>query len=187
MAKLKASGADTLALFATPKFAIQAFALASKLGWKPKRVINNAVSSASNVMQRAAEGGNTVVNGALSIVFLKDPADPQWRGSAPMKLYAQIMKKHAPGASVDDVYHLYGMAVAWTMVEALKKAGKDLSRSSLLRAVGSLNVSGNPFLLPGIALKTAEDDHFPVEQMVLQRWQKGSWRSFGGLWGYRGA
>ncbi len=36
-------------------------------------------------------------------------------------------------------------------------------------------------------MKTAGGDHFPIEQMVLQRWQKGSWRSFGGLWGYRAA
>jgi branched-chain amino acid transport system substrate-binding protein len=188
MARLKASGADTLAVFAAPKFAVQAFELANKLGWRPKRVINNSVASASNVMQRASDGGaNKVVNGALSIVFLKDPTDPQWKGDAAVRLYAQIMKRYAPGANADDVYHVYGMAAAWTTVEALKKAGKDLSRSSLLKAVGTLNAAGNPFLLPGIAVKTAAGDHFPIEQMLLQRWQKGSWRSFGGLWGYRGA
>ncbi len=188
VAKLKASGADTFAIFATPKFAIQSFVFANKLGWQPKRVINNAVSSASNIMQLAAEGGtNKVVNGAISIVFLKDPTDPQWKSDAAMKLYGQIMKKYAAGANVNDVYHVYGMAVAWTTVEALKKAGKDLSRASLLKAVDNLNASGNPFLLPGIALKTSGQDHFPIEQMLLQRWQKGSWNSFGGLWGYRAA
>ena len=188
VAKLKSSGADTLAIFATPKFAIQSFVFADKLGWKPKRVINNAVSSASNVMQLAAEGGtNKLVNGALSIVFLKDPTDPKWKADSAMRLYGQIMKKYASGANVDDVYHVYGMAVAWTAVEALKQAGKNLSRSSLLRAIGTMSASGNPFLLPGIALKTSENDHFPIEQMVLQRWQKGSWKSFGGLWGYRAA
>jgi branched-chain amino acid transport system substrate-binding protein len=188
VAKLKASGADTFAIFATPKFAIQSFVFANKLGWQPKRVINNAVSSASNIMQLAAEGGtNKVVNGAISIVFLKDPTDPQWKSDAAMKLYGQIMKKYAAGANANDVYHVYGMAVAWTTVEALKKAGKDLSRASLLKAVDNLNASGNPFLLPGIALKTSGQDHFPIEQMLLQRWQKGSWNSFGGLWGYRAA
>ena len=188
VAKLKSSGADTFAIFATPKFAIQAFVFANKLGWKPKLVINNAVSSASNIMLLASEGGtNKVANGAISIVFLKDPTDPQWKSDAAMKLYGQIMKKYAPGANVNDVYHVYGMAVAWTTVEALKKAGKDLTRESLLKAVGSLNASGNPFLLPGIALKTSATDHFPIEQMLLQRWQKTSWKSFGGLWGYRAA
>ena len=42
IAKLKASGADTLAIFATPNFAVQAYSIANKLGWKPKRVVNNA-------------------------------------------------------------------------------------------------------------------------------------------------
>ena len=49
-----------------------------------------------------------------------------------------------------------------------------------------MSLSSNPFLLPGIALKTAGNaDHFPIEQMILQRYAKGSWKAFGGLWGYR--
>ena len=36
VAQLKASGADTLMLFTTPKFAIQGFAAAHRLGWKPQ-------------------------------------------------------------------------------------------------------------------------------------------------------
>jgi branched-chain amino acid transport system substrate-binding protein len=186
IAKLKASGADTFAIFATPKAAIQAFVFANKLGWKPKRVINNAVASAANIMQLASEGGtNKVVDNAVSIVFLKDPTDPQRKNDAAIKQYLQIMKKYAPGANVNDVFHVYGMAVAWTTVEVLKKAGKDLSRASLLKALDTFNATGNPFLLPGIALKTAGKDHYPIEQMLLQRWQKGTWKSFGGLWGYR--
>jgi branched-chain amino acid transport system substrate-binding protein len=97
------------------------------------------------------------------------------------------MKKYAPGANVNDAFYVYGMAVAWTAVDALKKAGKDLSRASLLKVLDQFNSSGNPFLLPGIALKTSGKDHYPIEQVLLQSWQKGSWRSFGGLWGYRAA
>ena len=36
IAKLQSVGRDTFAVFATPKFAIQAYVIASKLGWKPK-------------------------------------------------------------------------------------------------------------------------------------------------------
>jgi ABC-type branched-subunit amino acid transport system substrate-binding protein len=39
VAKLKASGADTLMLFATPKFMIQAIVAANKLGWRPQLYI----------------------------------------------------------------------------------------------------------------------------------------------------
>lgn len=186
IAKLKSSGADTLAIFATPTFAREAYALAGKLGWKPKRVINSAASSASDTMRLASAGGsNRIVEGTVSIVFVKDPTDPSWKNDRAIRQYRLIMKRYAPGANIDDVDHVYGMAVAWTAVEALKRAGKDLTRASLLKAVDNLDAPGNPFLLPGIALKTAGADHYPIEQMLLRRWQKGSWKSFGGLWAYR--
>jgi branched-chain amino acid transport system substrate-binding protein len=139
-------------------------------------------------MQLASEGGtNKVVEGSVSIVFLKDPTDPKWKSDAAMKLYRSIMKRYAPSANANDVYHVYGMAAAWTAVEAIRKAGKDPTRDGLVKVVSSMNLSNNPFLLPGIALKTGPGDHFPIEQMVLQRWHKGTWKSFGGIWGYRTA
>ncbi|MSO58476.1 MAG: branched-chain amino acid ABC transporter substrate-binding protein [Thermoleophilia bacterium] len=187
IAKLKSSGADVLAVFATPKFAIQAIVIANKLGWKPKATIMNAVASASNIMILASEGNtNPLVEGAVSIVFLKDPTDPQWTKDKAMVLYRQIMAQHAAGANANDVYHVYGMAVAWATVEALKKVGTDLTRERLVQTVSTMKLTGNPFLLPGIALETnGTADHFPIEQMLLQRWSKGSWKSFGGLWSYR--
>ncbi len=188
MAKLRSSGANTLAIFATPKHAIQAYVFANRLNWKPKLTLTNAVASASNIMLLATEGGkNKVVEGSVSIVFLKDPTDPKWKNDAAMKLYRSIMKRYAPSANADDVYHVYGMAAAWTAVEAIRKAGKNLTRAGLVKVTNSMNFSGNPFLLPGIGLKTGPGDHFPIEQMVLQRWHKGSWKSFGGIWGYRTA
>jgi ABC-type branched-subunit amino acid transport system substrate-binding protein len=187
VAKLKASGANTFAVFATPKFAIQSYVYANKLGWKPKLTIVNAVSSASNIMLLAGEGGiNKVVPGSLSIQFLKDPTDPKWAKDKDVTMYKQIMKQYLPSGNVNDVYHVYGMAVAWTTVEALKKVGPNLTRDGLNKVVSNMNLSNNPFLLPGIALKTSGNaDHFPIEQVLLERYQKGGWKSFGGLWGYR--
>jgi branched-chain amino acid transport system substrate-binding protein len=185
VAKLKASGANTLALFATPRHAIQGYVFANRLGWRPL-VINNAVSSASNIMTLASEGGtNKAVENSISIVFLKDPTDVKWRTDAAVKLYRSIMAKHAKGANVKDVYHVYGMAVAYETVKALRAAGKNLTRVGLAAQMTKLNDSSNPFLLPGIAIKTSASERFPIEQALLQRWSKGSWKSFGGLWGYR--
>ena len=42
MAKIKASGADTLVLFATPTPTIQAYVIGTKLGYKPANVITNS-------------------------------------------------------------------------------------------------------------------------------------------------
>ena len=187
VAKLRASKADILAIFATPKFAIQGYVFANKLGWRPKLTIVNAVSSASNIMTLASEGGtNKVTPGSVSIAFLKDPTDPKWAKDKTMLQYRALLKQYAPGANANDVYHVYGMAVAWTTVELLKKIGPNLTRDALVKAVSNMNLSNNPFLLPGIALKTSGNgDHFPIEQMVMQRWGGKSWKSFGGLWGYR--
>jgi branched-chain amino acid transport system substrate-binding protein len=185
IAKLKASGADTLALFATPKFAIQSYVFANRLGWRPL-VINNAVSSASNIMVLASEGrSNKTVNGTVSVVFLKDPADPKWKDDAAIRLYRSIMAKYAKGANPKDVYHVYGMAVAYTLVDVLRKAGANVTRAGVLRQARSLTIPANPFLLPGIQIKTKGADQFPIEQVLLQQWQRGAWRSFGGIWGYR--
>jgi branched-chain amino acid transport system substrate-binding protein len=186
IAKLKSSGADTLAIFATPMFAAQAYAAANKLGWKPKHVVNNSVGSSAATMSIAADGGrNKLVNGTISIAWLKDPNDPQWAKDKGVKLYEQILARYAPGENPADQLHIYGMAAAWTAVEAMRKTGKNLSRTSLLKVLDRFTATGNPFLMPGIAVKTAGKDHFPIEQMLLQRWQNGAWKSFGGLWAYR--
>ncbi len=103
-----------------------------------------------------------------------------------MKLYRRVLKRFAPGSAASDVYLVYGMAAAWTAVEALRRAGSEPTRERLVQAVGSLDLQGNPFLLPGISLRTGPGDRFPIDQMLLQRWQKNAWRSFGGLWAYRG-
>lgn len=187
IAKLRSSKADILAIFATPKFAIQSYVYANKLGWKPKLTIVNAVASASNIMLLASEGGaNKVVPGSVSISFLKDPTDPRWAKDKAVATYRQIMKQYLPSGNVNDVYHVYGMAVAWTTVEVLRKIGPNLTRDALVKAVSNMNFTNNPFLLPGIVLKTSGNaDHFPIEQVLLERYKKSGWQSFGGLWGYR--
>jgi len=186
MTKLKASGANTLAIFATPAFTAQAYSAAAKLGWKPKHVINSSAGASATTMAAAWDGGrNKLVAGTISITYLKDPNDVQWAKDKGMKLYRQILARYAPGEDPADDLHLYGMAVAWTAVEALRKVGATLTRDALRQVLDKLTLTGNPFLLPGIAVKTAGKDHFPIEQMLLQRWQNGAWKSFGGLWTYR--
>jgi hypothetical protein len=54
-----------------------------------------------------------------------------------------------------------------------------------MKAATSLNVKNDPFLLPGIAVKTGGSDHFPLDQAKLQRYHNGHWVSFGGLFRVR--
>jgi branched-chain amino acid transport system substrate-binding protein len=182
IAKLKASGANVLAIFATPTFAIQAYVFANRLGWRPK-VIVNGVSGTSNIMVLASEGGkNRAVEGSITTTVLKDPTDPRWKNDAGMKLYRSLLSRYAKGANPNDVYHVYGMAVAYETVGVLRRLGANPTRAALMKATRSLNDPKNPFLLPGVVVKTGAGDNFPVQQGQLQRWTKGRWVPFGGLW-----
>jgi len=174
IARLKASGADTLMLFATPKFLIQAIVATQKLGWRPQLYLAS-VSIEPTIMAIARANAPQLTRGARAIAFVKNPNDPVWRKDPAVALYRSILSRFAPGAKATDVYHWYGMAVAWTMVDALKRAGKSPTRASLLAAARSLNTTANPFLLPGTRLRTSTADAFPLDTVYLYRYDNRQW------------
>jgi len=182
---LKTSGADTLMLFATPKFFIQAIAATHRLGWKPQVYIAS-VSIEPTVMGIARFNAPELTKGALSIAFVKNPNDPIWAKDKAVALYRSIMRMHNPAGKQTDVYNWYGMTVAWTMVETLRKAGKNLTRAGLLKAAQSLDTTANPFMLPGIRLKTSRTDYRPMEQVYLYRYDNKQWVKASGLLQARG-
>lgn len=175
IAKLRASGADTLVLFATPKFMIQGVVAAHKLGWKPPTVVIASVSIEPGIMAIAKTNAPEITRGALSIAFLKNPNDPVWKKDATRALYLQILKRHAPGAKPTDVYNWYGMTAAWTMVETLRSAGRNLTRVGLVKAAQNLDLGKNPFLLPGIAIRTSPTNYFPIANIYLYRYDNREW------------
>jgi branched-chain amino acid transport system substrate-binding protein len=177
IAQLKASGANTLCVFAFGKFAIQAFQYANKLGWKPQIYVND-VASASSIMQIDPQ---STAEGAISIVWGKDPATPQFKSDAGTALGAKIIKRYIPGGNPSDGFLIAGMAEAFSMVDALKAAGKDLTRKSLMTAVTHMNEANNPFLVPGVKVHTTPTFRFPISAVQLQRWHKGHWVLFGGV------
>lgn len=185
VAQLKAAGADTLMLFTTPKFAIQGFAAAHRLGWKPQ-VYVASVSIEPGIMAIARLNAPALTKGAYSVAFVKNPNDPIWAKDPALALYRTIMKRHLPQGKPSDVYNWYGMTVAWTMVETLKRAGKNPTRASLLRSAQSLNLSANPFLLPGIALKTSRTRYFPLDKVYLYRFDNRQWVKASSLLDARG-
>ena len=182
---LKASGADTLMLFATPKFFLQAIATTHRLGWKPQVYIAS-VSIEPTIMGIARFNAPELTKGALSIAFVKNPNDPIWAKDKAVALYRSIMRKYDPSGKQTDVYNWYGMTVAWTMVETLRKAGKSPTRTSVLKAAQSLDTLANPFLLPGIRLKTSRTDYRPMEQVYLYRYDNKQWVRASGLLQARG-
>ena len=185
VARLKSSRANVFMVFATPKFAIQAFIQANKLGWRPQMFVNQ-VASASNVMKIIQSSAGRLATNALSIGFVKDPADPRWKNDPAIKLYNRVMAKYAPSADVKDVYHVYAMAVAREFVNALAHAGNPPTRSGLMRAVTHMNDKKNPFLYPGVTVRTTPQARFPISQAQVIRWRAGHWNAVGRLVSARG-
>ena len=73
------------------------------------------------------------------------------------------------------------MTVAYSMVDALRHAGRNLTRASLLRAATHINEHTNPFLLPGVAVRTSPTNYFPIAKARMVRYQKTLWVLFGPL------
>jgi branched-chain amino acid transport system substrate-binding protein len=184
IAALAQSGADTLVIFVTPTATIQSYVIATKLGWKPAHVFTNSVSATTAFLGIAAKSGSTITDGTFTVNYLLDPTNPQYANQPGMKLYRQIMAKYDPKGNVNDQLNVYGMAKAWTTVQVLKAAGKNLTRAGLMAVVRSMNFTGptaNPFLLPGIAIHTKGKYQYPISQVNLVQYQGGVFKPVGGL------
>jgi branched-chain amino acid transport system substrate-binding protein len=177
--RLKSSGATVFMLITTPPFAIRAMVAANTLGWRPSVYINQ-VGSATLIMRSIALTANPrAIEGAITLQAYKDPQSPRFAKDKGILLYRRIMKQYLPRGDANDGFHVYSMAVAYTFVDALRKAGKNVTRAGIVRAVQHLDEKSNPFVLPGVVVKTSPTDHFPLEQGQLQRWHANQWNPLG--------
>jgi branched-chain amino acid transport system substrate-binding protein len=175
IARLHASGAHTLCIFASGKFAIQAFVHADKLGWHPRIYVSD-VGSASSIMRLDPQD---TAEGAISIFWAKDPTTPLFAADAGVKLAQRIARAYLPGGSTSDSFVVAGMAEAYSLVDALQTAGKNLTRQGLMTAATNMHETTNPFLAPGITVQTTPAMRFPISRVRLQRWHGGHWVPFG--------
>jgi hypothetical protein len=88
------------------------------------------------------------------------------------------MKRYLPSEDPKAVAHIYGMMAAYTMVAALKSAGRQPTRTTLLRAVQHLDLA-NPFLLPALRVATSPKNYFPLGKTYLVRFEHGYWNVLG--------
>jgi len=169
--KLKNSGADTLFVFETPSPAIKAIVAANQAGWHPTIYLNSVAAPVPYVQaaQKAA-GDDAAVNGIISVVYLKDSVDPSQANDAGIQMYKQIMGKYYPDGKLEDGFNVYGMATAYSLVDALKKAGPNLTRQAVLDQLNNFSETDNPFLYPGIGVKNTTSDHYSITQEYLAKY-----------------
>lgn len=176
--KLKATGADVLVIFTTPKFGAQTIKKVGELNWKPMQIVANVSASTANVMKPA---GLDFAQGIISATYAKDSTDPQWNDDPGMKEYKAFLAKYVPEVNVADSSALTGYNIAQTMAAVLKQCGDDLTRANVMKQAASINGLQQGGLLPGILIKTSATDFSPIEQLQLMRFKGERWELFGGV------
>jgi branched-chain amino acid transport system substrate-binding protein len=177
---LQASGADTLLIFASPKFAAMAIRKAYDLGWKPLELVTLASASVASVMQPA---GVEKSIGVISSGFLKDPTDSQWKNDAATKEWLTWIKRYYPDGNATDIYNVVGYTEAQALVEILKRCGDDLTRENVMKQAASLKSLELSMLLPGIKITTNPTDYRIIKQLQLMRFDGKQWVLFGDVIG----
>ena len=176
--KLKASGADTLIIAATPKFAAQAIRKAHEISWKPLTFLTNVSVWISTVMEPA---GLDAGIGIISSAYVKDPMDPAWKDDPGAQEWRAFMAKYMPDGDVRDQNFVNGFNNGMALEHVLRACGDDLSTENILKQAFNIKNLELPMLLPGIKINTSPIDHLPVEQMQFMRFTGKQWERFGEL------
>ncbi len=126
--KLQQSGADTVFFAAVPGPGAAATKEMDKLGYKPKQLLTFVLNDPSyfTAAGKAAEGVYT-----SSFTPLPDSDDPK------VAEYRDFMKKYLPNEQIGS-FSMWGYTGGQVFIEGLKRAGKDLSRETLVAGLESI-------------------------------------------------
>lgn len=174
---LKGTGADTLFSITTPKFAAQAIRKVAEIGWKPTHYLSSVSQSVSAVLKPA---GFDNAKGVISAAYLRDVADA--RDARETQEYLAVMSRYYPEGDPNDSLNVLGYSSAQTLEAVLRQAGDRLTRENIMKIAANLSLN-LPMLYPGIDLKTAPDDFYPIEKMQPVRFDGSKYVPMGGVLG----
>jgi ABC-type branched-subunit amino acid transport system substrate-binding protein len=149
IAALQASGAQVVAAFSIPAFTALALLAAAKIGYHPTWVVSNVgtdVTTLTGLLKAFSRGaaGGQLLAGMVTDSYLPlvgDSSNP-W-----ISLFKGIHDKYVSNLPWDGNV-LYGMAQAYTLVQAMKAAGRNPTRASFVKALETAKLSGGPGLVP---------------------------------------
>ncbi len=185
--KLKQKNVNTVVIFATPAYAIAALATEGGLHWSPLTMLNNV--SANRLFMLSAESKGATPAGVVSTTYIE--SQTRQSNLPGMQLAKAIIDSTGNSGLINDFNAgdnnlVYGFAVAWTFVDALKHSGANPTRASFMKALRSLNETGknsNPFVYPGMVVKTSATHGFPMQQLQFEKWDGTihDWKTFGNV------
>jgi ABC-type branched-subunit amino acid transport system substrate-binding protein len=157
---LKASGAKVLVDYTVPIYTAIGQLTSFTLGWKPQLVISSVgidpttVGGLLKVISKGKASGTALIEGAITDGYLPSNTDTTnpW-----IQLFMKVHTQYDTSAPVFDGNVEYGMASAYTLVQALKAAGSHLTRQALVDAI---NQHGASWTGPGLVpFRYSTSDH----------------------------
>jgi branched-chain amino acid transport system substrate-binding protein len=147
--KLQQSGAKIVVSFSVPAFTALLQLTSLQLQFQPKLVVSNVGSDPKTLaglltsFSKGKANGGQLIQGIITDGYLASPADPS---NSWIQLFQKIHDTYIPKLPFDGNVE-YGMAAAYTFVQALKAAGQNPTRDSIVKAIESSHFSG-PGLVP---------------------------------------
>jgi len=173
LVSLKATGADTLFLFAYSKQVAQSIRKCAEMAWKPSIYIHLGSAQIGATLQPAGlENSIGVKTGG----FIKDPTDPQWANDPFIKSWIEWMKKWLPEGNIADSLNIAGYAYAQTLEQVLRQCGDDLTRENIMKQAANLKDFRLEALLPGSLINTSPTDYRVIEYIKIQRFDGKAWQ-----------
>jgi len=182
IAKLRASGADTVAILALAKFSSLGLKRIHELGWKPTIVLSLSASSRDASLRPV---GFENVQGVYSAFFAKDPSDPQWANDPALKRYRDTLAQYGRSLDPNDAFTLLAYMNAQVLVSTLDESSA-LTRAAVNDAAHNLSLPTVDGLLPGISIKTGPGDPWPIETLQVVQFRGDQWVPVGDPVSYEG-
>ncbi|MBN9005883.1 MAG: ABC transporter substrate-binding protein [Rhizobiales bacterium] len=176
--KIRDSGADLFFSASTPKQAAQAIKKIAELGWHPVQILDINATSVGAVMKPA---GLEASKGVISVGYVKDPADANWKDDPGTKRYLAFMQKYYPDGDKDSSFNVYGYITAQLLVKVLQQCGDDLTRANVLKQATHLTNVPLDMLLPGISVTTTPTDYRVNKQFQMARFNGERWERYGSI------
>lgn len=151
IAALQADGANLVVLYTIPAATAVALLSAAQLNYHPQWVVSSVGAdppTLAGLLKAYSNGaaGASLLNGMVTNAYLPPETDGS---NAWNKLAKKIINKYDNFSKAWDGNSEYGVALGITTVEALEKAGKDLTRKSFINAIETQGAKlSNPGLVP---------------------------------------
>jgi branched-chain amino acid transport system substrate-binding protein len=168
--RLKNGGAEVVISVAGPVGSASLVQVArSVLAWDVPILVSGVDVSDIFILLAGAENAE----GVISVVFGHQVYETDLPG---VQKHIEIIKKYAPNVEPSN-FTVYGAVTAELMVEALKRAGPDLTREKLVDAAETIRDWTCSICMTPINMSPT--DHRPFEMEVYNKVEGGKWVAFG--------